>query len=112
MSMNTMFKTAIALLSFNATIAVAQSSVRVKFSELDTAKPAGIEMLYQRIRAAADTVCIERGVRDLQSGIAGRKCKAQAIERAVSDVNLPRLTAMHRARAGAADTIASIVASK
>jgi UrcA family protein len=109
---------AITLLSLSASLASAQNPLTdaripqrtVGFADLNTSKHEGIEKLYWRIRAAAKAICIEPETRELQRKSAGRRCQDQAIERAVGDVNLPRLTAYHRGRSDAREAPGLITA--
>jgi UrcA family protein len=67
----------------------------VKFADLDLNHGAGVAELYARIRAAARDVCEPLIASDLASTIGARACVAQAIERAVAEVNAPQLTSYY-----------------
>jgi UrcA family protein len=69
----------------------------VSFADLDITAPAGASMLYARITDAAQAVC-EPSVRIEYQRLLSevRKCRKQAIDRAVADVNAPGLTSYHQ----------------
>jgi UrcA family protein len=73
-------------------------SVTVPYAELDLAKPAGVEALYIRIGGAARRVCRAGFSPHLRDQMNSSNCYQDAIGRAVKQVNLPTLTAIHRAR--------------
>jgi len=97
------FPFAIAMLlacAFVTSNAFAGGEVRsetVKFQDLNVDTPAGVETLYNRIHSAARRVCAEsdpvaaRGV-----GVCIRKAESKAI----TDLNLPGLTAYYRLKSG------------
>jgi UrcA family protein len=63
----------------------------VRFADLDLSKKAGAETLYQRIRAAARSVCYG------QSPQFSAECRATAVSEAVAGVGNSLLAAAHRA---------------
>lgn len=71
-------------------------AVTVGFSDLDIARGAGAEVLYQRLRAAARSVCRTADGRNLNAAVESRKCFQQALDEAVSTVNSAPLTEIHR----------------
>ncbi|MGN6453488.1 MAG: UrcA family protein [Steroidobacteraceae bacterium] len=74
----------------------AQSPQRtVRFADLDINHPAGAAVLYQRIRAAAREVCRPTSERDLAVAELTRSCVQDAIARAVTEVNAPKLSQYH-----------------
>jgi UrcA family protein len=78
-------------------------SIIVGYAELDLSKPQGIEVLYQRIQGAAKRVCrAEPGSIFVPDRRAWTKCYVDATERAVRQVNLPTLTALHQSRTSSA----------
>lgn len=77
--------------------AVKVRSVTVRYAELDLAKPQGVEALYIRIEGAARRVCGADSSVHLRDRM-NRNCYENAIGRAVKQVGLPTLTAMHRAK--------------
>jgi len=67
----------------------------VRFADLDINHPAGAAVLYQRIRAAAREVCRPTSERDLAVAELTRSCVRDAIARAVTEVNAPKLSQYH-----------------
>ena len=67
----------------------------VSFADLDINHPAGAAVLYQRIRAAAREVCRPTSERDLAVAELTRSCVQDAIARAVTEVNAPKLSQYH-----------------
>jgi UrcA family protein len=75
----------------------------VKFGDLNLSSSAGAATLYRRIQRAAESVCEgPLGVRELSIAVRSNVCIAQAIERAVKDVNTQMLTSLHLAKTGQA----------
>lgn len=72
------------------------STVTVNFSDLDIARGAGIEILYQRLRTAAKAVCGTHDGRDLSRSQQWRQCYRQALDGAVKQVGNERLEELHR----------------
>lgn len=60
--------------------------VRVDYSDLDLATPAGTEVLGKRIEANAETACERPDVRDLKGMVAFEKCKDQVVAGAVEQM--------------------------
>jgi UrcA family protein len=73
----------------------ADSSRTVGFADLDLTRPAGVAVLYQRIRTAALEVCRPLLERDLTFAAHSRSCVQDAIARAVDEVNAPALSLQH-----------------
>jgi UrcA family protein len=69
-------------------------SQKVSYADLDISKPAGAEVLYRRIKAAARHVCALNGYGDLRSMQTVNKCTDAAIDKAVKDVGSPALSAL------------------
>lgn len=78
--------------AFEATV----PAVTVEFADLDLARGAGVEILYQRLRSAAKSVCGTSDGRDLTGTQAWRKCVDEALDKAVAEVNNEQLTDIHR----------------
>jgi UrcA family protein len=82
-------------------IAFAQGSpdsapaARVRYDDLDLSTDQGTQTLYQRISKAAKMVCPSTNSRELAAVAAEQRCRAQAVARAVQDVNSPRLALVH-----------------
>jgi UrcA family protein len=74
-------------------------SRRVSFADLDLTRSTGVSTLYARIKAAAAEVCQPEfdGVVPEHVQII-RRCREQAIARAIVDVNAPALTSYYLAR--------------
>ena len=74
-------------------------SVHVRYGDLDLSTEQGSKILYHRITVAAQQVC-ERGadIRDLPARTRAEKCEADAISKAVNEVNSPQLAMVHASR--------------
>lgn len=65
----------------------AQVSVHVQYADLDVQSAAGKTVLESRIRGAAERLCVENGVRDLQARLADRECFKSAMTSGLSQMN-------------------------
>ena len=72
--------------------------VVVHYGDLNLATVEGATRLHQRIVAAAKSVCPGADRRDLAVSSQARECQADAVRRAVSEVNNVRLSAIHAAK--------------
>ena len=72
----------------------------VKFADLDLTRSAGVAALYARLQSAARQVCQPVAERDLKAEALARSCEAQAVERAVNEINVPQLASYYRDRTG------------
>jgi len=72
-------------------------SETVKFQDLNVDTPAGVETLYNRIHSAARRVCAES---DPVAAMGEGNCIRKAEGKAISDLNLPGLTAFYRTKNG------------
>jgi UrcA family protein len=72
----------------------------VSFSDLDLSHSAGAAVLYSRIKAAAAQVCDQHAVRSLEAFTTTRRCMDQAIAHAVTEMDVPALTSLYRAKTG------------
>jgi UrcA family protein len=77
-----------------------RSTKTVRFADLNLARPEGAETLYQRLEAAARSVCgrpsdVEGGARGAKEKARRRECADQAVADAVNEVNRPQLVAVH-----------------
>ena len=80
----------------NVAVDVSQRKV-VPFADLDLSREAGVKVLYQRIKAAAESVCSPlRRARSLAVEPGWRDCRNAAVANAVADVDHPLLTELHR----------------
>ena len=75
-------------------------SVAVPYGDLNLTTERGADTLYARLTAAARQVCAADGldIRNLQVYAAARSCEAQAIARAVHEVQAPKVAARLAAR--------------
>jgi UrcA family protein len=73
-------------------------SVTVRYDDLNLASPAGMNTLYKRIARAARDVCPEDSL-DLAIAAESHHCRADAITRAINEVNNQQL-ALARASHG------------
>lgn len=78
---------AAAISSVSAPPAVAQEAqVPVRYGDLDTASPTGIERLGARIDAGADTVCGRPDVRDINANVEFKACKQAVVASTVEQL--------------------------
>ena len=92
---------AVAISVASTTAAGATPARTVRYADLDLAGPAGVAILYARIKAAGKAACGDAqwvGSRIVSS--AWKACVATAVDRAVAQVDRPGLTAYHAARTG------------
>lgn len=71
-----------------------QDRVAIKYGEIAT--PTDANVLYGRIRNAAEAVCPRDPVVGLWGYSLSRKCQQSAVANAVADVDNPLLTARHQ----------------
>jgi UrcA family protein len=81
----------------------ARRHVVVHFSDLNPASIEGATTLYRRLQSAAESVCAERGTRDVGSLTRVKPCVSAAMSAAVADINQPTLTAYDRSKHGYAN---------
>jgi UrcA family protein len=68
----------------------------VNYADLDLSRSTDVAALYSRIGSAAREACEPLVVSTRLDSVArNRQCMAQAVERAVADVNAPTLTSYH-----------------
>jgi len=94
---------ALAGLACTATFAAPpeEPSKVVMIGDLNLGNPQGVATLYRRLQGAAAHVCqMPQGTKQLRLAVDIKACRADTINRAVSQVNLPALSAMHFARTG------------
>lgn len=87
--------------AFAATPVDAAPQRVVRRDDLDLSREPAVRILYQRLKLAAADVC-PAGGRDTARNVRAQQCQAEVLDRAVADARLPRLTALHRERGGAA----------
>jgi len=78
--------------------AVAQDRVAIEYTDIATSSDA--DVLYHRIRNAAEAVCPRDQVLGLYGHAVSRKCRRNAVARAVEEVDSPLLTARHHGETG------------
>jgi UrcA family protein len=88
----------VAATSVAAPASDAASGVKVRYSDLSLTTAKGVNDLYRRIARAARLVCPDPYSRDLSVVAASERCQADAIARAVAEVNNPQLALMHAER--------------
>jgi|SRR6516162_3671010 UrcA family protein len=82
--------------------------VAVRFSDLDLTRSEGAAVLYQRLQAAAKTVCASLDARDLASQMRFRDCVQTGIGSAVAKIDRPVLTAYYKAHTNGRDATIQI----
>ena len=97
------FAGALAALAFTTAAIAAPASdsvpqITVRYDDLNLASQSGVATLYSRISVAAHAVCPSSDIRDLRASSASAHCRAEAIARAVNEVNNPKLAALHTSR--------------
>jgi UrcA family protein len=75
-------------------------SETVKFHDVNVGTPAGVQVLYQRIRSAANSVCSVDGERDLARTMSSATCTKEAVAGAIKQLDLPALTAYYQIKIG------------
>jgi UrcA family protein len=88
---------ALTTVSFAAPPSDEAPSVTVRYDDLNLATAAGANTLYHRISSAARAVCRDEYTRDLGILAAIERCRANAIAKAVREVNNPQLALVHAA---------------
>jgi len=71
---------------FAISAAAQESQVSVRYGDLDTASPAGIERLGARIDAGADAVCGRPDVRDVNANVEFKACKQAVLASTVEQL--------------------------
>ena len=77
---------------------VGQSDVRekmVNYGDLNLQRHEGVSVLYARIKRAANLVCFEVNQRVPHVAIRAQQCASEAVTRAVAQVGVPALAALH-----------------
>jgi UrcA family protein len=72
----------------------------VRVADLDLSRDRDVGILYQRLRFAAAAVCPASGREPARAALA-RACRETVLDRTVDEARVPRLTALHRGKAGA-----------
>jgi len=103
MNISSITRTAILLLASVPALAASPEipSKVVSYADLNLSAKAGIASLYTRIERAAAYVChLPQGTKQLRLLTDIKACRADAINRAVGQMNLPALNELHLARTG------------
>jgi len=78
----------------------ANTSVDVRYADLNLTHPAGAQALYGRLKSAARQLCAyDFTPSDLYRRVARKDCYDRTLEDAVEDVNDTRLKGLHAANA-------------
>jgi UrcA family protein len=80
----------------------------VHFSDLDLTRSEGASALYERLHAAAKSVCASLDARDVASQMRFKDCVQTAIGSAVVKIDRPVLTAYYKARMNGRDAAIQI----
>ncbi len=83
--------------AFASAAADGTRSIAVSYGELDLSRPAGAQVLYQRIERAALTVCNNLTGPFSEMRTQASACYRDAVANAVAYVNSAQLIAIHRA---------------
>jgi UrcA family protein len=70
----------------------------VHYADLDLTGPAGVSALYGRLRSAARQICAPFDTKDRLLAGAFKQCIAEAMSRAVTQVDRPGLSAYYQAK--------------
>ncbi len=70
----------------------------VKYNPASLANDLGVNDLYRRITVAARQVCPEGSYRQFEAQHQAQQCRAQAVARAIQQIDNPRLAALHAVR--------------
>ena len=82
-------------------VLAADPSKTVSYADLNVNNSAGVEALYKRIKKAAYEVCqIPTGTHQIKIESEFKACKADSVDRAIKQANLPTLTALHQSKTG------------
>ena len=71
----------------------------VQYNPASLANDAGVNDLYRRITVAAKLVCPDVSYRDFDAQYQVAQCRAQAVARAIRQIDNSRLAAVHAVRA-------------
>ena len=70
-------------------------TLTVKYNDLNVESEQGARELYSRLRTASRHVCSAFEGRELRQRAAWKECYQEALTKAVMDLNVERLTALH-----------------
>ncbi|MEJ1962739.1 MAG: UrcA family protein [Gammaproteobacteria bacterium] len=72
--------------------------VLVHYADLNMVRSTGAAVLYRRLQSAAEKVCTPINAKDASHQVMFRHCVADAMARAVTEVDQPALGAYYRAK--------------
>jgi len=105
--------TAFAAMSAQADEAVKNApEFTVRYADLNLNTQAGISVLYNRIRNAAEQVCGNVDANRLEEARQNKACVAHAVQVSVQSVNNAKLTNEHIAHVGGAEKTISVASSR
>ena len=84
----------------------------VRYSDLNLDTPAGISVLYKRIRYAAEEVCGDASWRGLAEAAAAKACVDHAVYVSVHSVNNAKLTSEYQAHMGVVRESINVASSR
>ncbi len=85
----------------SGSVLAADPSKTVSYADLNLNSSAGVAALYKRITKAAYEVCqIPTGTHQIKIESELKACKADSVDRAIQQANLPSLTALHQSKTG------------
>lgn|SRR5688572_22912764 len=87
--------------------AVATRTETVKFAAAEAATPDGAAALYGRLQSAASRVCrdpLATSGRRMDDQMAAAACRREALDRAIADLGIASVAALHQGMKAPADT--------
>ena len=72
--------------------------VLIHYADLNLTSSPGVSVLYGRLRSAAQAVCTPLNGKDAERALAFKRCVADAMSSAVTQVDQPALSAYYRAK--------------
>ena len=79
-------------------------AMKVRFGDLDLSHKHDVKVLYRRLQSAAAQVCQSVDSKFLPMHAQFKRCKAEALDKAVAHVAIPALVEYHNARTGETDS--------
>jgi UrcA family protein len=83
------------------------NAVSVKYDATRAQTAQGAKALYAKLRSIASDVCMDSGNVRTVANWRDQKCAAAALDKAVADVNLESIDALHDYRRGTVELLAS-----
>ena len=91
--------TAFGIACSTALAAAEPPTLTVRYTDLNVESEQGAQALYARLRMASKHVCANFEGRELRQRAAWKECYDEALTKAVADLNVERLTALHHRKA-------------